>query len=206
MIMIGACMLGSVSCKNKERQGEGEYTPLKDITSHNKYALQEETEQKILDSSSNGREKKELTVEEMLEYFYEHFYSELSQEEIEERIWAGSTYYKESGYYEEMTDYWENTREVRDIANKMEPLFFTDMKYYTEEDFTNVPLVVIHLAKNEIYAKHGYIFVNEDLNNYFMGCAWYEPVCGKDQFNDQVFNDYERKNLELLTKLEKELK
>ena len=46
----------------------------------------------------------------------------------------------------------------------------------------------------------------EDLNNYFMGCAWYEPVCGKDQFNDQVFNDYERKNLELLTKLEKELK
>ena len=33
------------------------------------------------DSSVMEGKKKELTVEEMLEYFYEHFYSELSQEE-----------------------------------------------------------------------------------------------------------------------------
>lgn len=32
------------------------------------------------------------------------------------------------------------------------------LKYYSKEDFQNEPKVVIHLAKNEIYAKHGYIF------------------------------------------------
>ncbi len=198
-------MFGIHSYKNKEMQGTVEYMPLKDGVSHNKYALQEETEQKIFDLSVMEGKKDELTEKEMMEKFYEQFYSELSMEEIEERIWARSSYYKASRYYEEITDYWENIREVRDIANKMEPLFFTHMKYYTEEDFTNSPFVVIHLAKNEIYARHGYIFVNEDLNNYFMGCAWYEPICGRDKFHDQVFNDYERKNLELLIKMEKEL-
>lgn len=206
IIIVSTCTLGIVSCKNKEIQGELEYMSFKDVTSHNKYALQGETEQKILDLSAMEGKQDELTVEEMMENFYEKFYSDLSLEDIEERILVGSNNYKKSGYYEEITNYWENTREVRDIANKIEPLFFTDMKYYTEEDFINIPFVVIYLAKNEIYAKHGYIFVNEDLNNYFMGCAWYTPVCGKEKFNDQVFNDYERKNLELLIKMEKELK
>ncbi|RGE68529.1 YARHG domain-containing protein [Eisenbergiella massiliensis] len=29
------------------------------------------------------------------------------------------------------------------------------------------------MAKNEIYARHKYIFKNEDLYNYFMGCVRY---------------------------------
>lgn len=67
----------------------------------------------------------------------------------------------------------ENVREVRDISNLIEPLFETDKKYYTEEEFEKEPMLVIHLAKNEIYARHGYIFENPDLYNYFMGCIWY---------------------------------
>jgi hypothetical protein len=77
------------------------------------------------------------------------------------------------------------------------------MKYYEEEEFQKVPAEIIHLAKNEIYAKHGYIFKDEDLNNYFMGCAWYQPVNNSGKFSDLVFNDYEKHNLELLAGLDK---
>ncbi len=146
----------------------------------------------------------ESAEEEMRYRFYELFYEGLSMEQIEARAAERSSYYRASGYYEEMTDFWENVMEVRDITYRIEPLLYADMRYYTEEDFRGTPLLVIHLAKNEIYAKHGYIFKNEDLNNYFMGCAWYEPLYTSDEFDDSVFNDYEKKNLELLSKLDVE--
>lgn len=60
-----------------------------------------------------------------------------------------------------MIDYWENVREVRDISNVIEPLFETDKRYYTKEEFESEPILVIHLAKNKIYARHGYIFTNK---------------------------------------------
>lgn len=125
-----------------------------------------------------------------------------TEEEIMDAINERSQYYKASAYYSEITDYWENIREVRDISNLMEPLFETDRKYYTKEEFEREPMLVIHLAKNEIYARHGYIFKNTDLYNYFMGCIWYNPTCSSKDFSDSVFNEYEKANLEILTELD----
>ena len=98
--------------------------------------------------------------------------SSWTEEEITKSINERSQYYKASAYYSEMIEYWEDVREVRDVSNVIEPLFETDKKYYTKEEFESEPMLVIHLAKNEIYARHGYIFTNEDLYNYFMGCIW----------------------------------
>jgi len=125
-----------------------------------------------------------------------------TEEEMIHAINARSQYYRASAYYLEITDYWENVRGVRDIANLIEPLFETDKRYYTKEDFENEPKFVIHLAKNEIYARHGYIFKNKDLYNYFMGCIWYSPTCESQDFKDSVFNEYEKANLELLVELD----
>ena len=108
---------------------------------------------------------------------YPSYNSSWTEEEIINAINERSQYYRTSAYYSEIIDYWENVREVRDISNLIEPLFETDKKYYTKEEFENEPMLVIHLAKNEIYARHGYIFTNEDLYNYFMGCIWYSPTC-----------------------------
>ena len=124
------------------------------------------------------------------------------EEELVNAVNERSQYYRASAYYSEIIDYWENVREVRDISNLMEPLFETDKKYYTKEEFENEPMLVIHLAKNEIYARHGYVFANEDLYNYFMGCIWYSPTCDSADFDDDVFNEYERANLEILADLD----
>ncbi len=128
--------------------------------------------------------------------------SSWTEEEMINAINEKSQYYKASAYYSEIIDYWENVREVRDISNVIEPLFETDKKYYTKEEFENEPMLVIHLAKNEIYARHGYIFTNEDLYNYFMGCIWYSPTCDGTDFDDSVFNEYEKANLEILANLD----
>ena len=128
--------------------------------------------------------------------------SSWTEEEIINAVNERSRYYKASAYYPEIIDYWENVREVRDISNVLEPLFETDKKYYTKEEFESEPMLVIHLAKNEIYARHGYIFRNEDLYNYFMGCIWYSPTCDSANFDDNIFNEYEKANLEILSDLD----
>ncbi|MCM1215287.1 MAG: YARHG domain-containing protein [Lachnospiraceae bacterium] len=111
-------------------------------------------------------------------------------------------YYRESAYYQEIVDYWENVREVRDISNRTDFLFATDTRYYTAADFQDEPSLVIHLAKNEIYARHGYIFDDPDLYNYFMGCIWYTPTTAPKDFDASVLNEYEKKNVKVLAGLD----
>ena len=115
--------------------------------------------------------------------------AESREKELENTIDERSQYYRASAYYLEIVDYWENVREARDVSNVNEPLFATNKQYYTKENFENEPKLVIHLAKNEIYARHGYIFKNEDLYNYFMGCVWYNPTCKAEDFDDSVLNE-----------------
>ena len=111
-------------------------------------------------------------------------------------------YYRKSAYYPEMIDYWENVRGVRDVSYRMMPLCESDSKYLTKEELAAEPQIVIHLAKNEIYARHGYIFKDQDLYNYFMGCTWYTPTTAPEDFSDAVFNEYEKENLKLLDELD----
>lgn len=128
--------------------------------------------------------------------------AESRKKELENTIDERSQYYRASAYYLEIVDYWENVREARDVSNVNEPLFATNKQYYTKENFENEPKLVIHLAKNEIYARHGYIFKNEDLYNYFMGCVWYNPTCKAEDFDDSVLNEYEKANLEILASMD----
>ena len=128
--------------------------------------------------------------------------AESREKELENTIDERSQYYRASAYYLEIVDYWENVREARDVSNVNEPLFATNKQYYTKENFENEPKLVIHLAKNEIYARHGYIFRNEDLYNYFMGCVWYNPTCKAEDFDDSVLNEYEKANLEILASMD----
>lgn len=146
------------------------------------------------------RQKEELSENDITDNSI--YNSSWTEEEIIKAVNERSQYYKASAYYSEIIDYWENAREVRDISNVLEPLFETDKKYYTKEEFESEPMLVIHLAKNEIYARHGYIFNNEDLYNYFMGCIWYSPTCDSTDFDDNIFNEYEKANLEILSDLD----
>lgn len=218
LVLVCACVIGLCACGNRQAVSDNETQ-----NSNVKMETQDETKnsmeiqtpdtlevnnkEKVEEQSSTEESivETELTEDEMLERFYDQFYDGyLSEERMIEILNERAGCYQASCYYDEITYYWEVICGATDVSNHIDPLFFTDMKYYTEEDFVDVPPTVIHLAKNEIYAKHGYIFKSEDLNNYFLGCAWYTPTCTAEEFDDSVFNEYERANLELLARLDKE--
>lgn len=143
-----------------------------------------------------------MSEAEIQEAVYKMYYEPWTDEDMAKAIDNRSSYYQKTSYYNEVTDYLESVQEKSDVSNVVEPLYYTDMKYYKEEDFKDVPPVMIHIAKNEIYARHGYSFKNEDLYNYFMGCIWYVPANNNEELKDSIFNQYEIANLELLTGLD----
>lgn len=159
-----------------------------------------------LTQAGGSGDKKEQETEdkeqELFEEVYKRYYSNRSQEELLADVQSRKPYLEECSFYNEVQEYMEQIRQVGDISNVVEPLYLTDMKYYSNEDFDEVPPLILHLAKNEIYARHGYIFNNDDLNHYFMGQLWYEPTVNSDQFDQSVFNDYEKTNLKLLAGLD----
>ena len=111
------------------------------------------------------------------------------------------SYRDQCSFYPEITQYLESHGRT-DTSNITDPLFDTDTQYYTAEDFSDAPESVLRVAKNEIYARHGYIFNDSDMNNYFRGMKWYTPSVKPADFSDSIFNEYEKANLELLKSLQ----
>lgn len=65
----------------------------------------------------------------------------------------------------------------------------------------------LYLARNEIYARHGRSFRNDDLNHYFGQKSWYNPIYAPDEFDAldaraQILNDNERHNADLMFEIE----
>ncbi|MEK6263439.1 MAG: YARHG domain-containing protein [Clostridium sp.] len=57
------------------------------------------------------------------------------------------------------------------------------------------------LARNEIYARHGYVFKSQPLNSYFDSKTWYKPNTSFKGLNGD-FNAVESYNINLITKHE----
>lgn len=51
----------------------------------------------------------------------------------------------------------------------------SDGRYLNESDLVGFSKAELRIARNEIYARHGYIFKSEDLQDYFSSQAWYSP-------------------------------
>ncbi|MBR6404433.1 MAG: YARHG domain-containing protein [Eubacterium sp.] len=75
---------------------------------------------------------------------------------------------------------------------------FSNSRNLTEEDIAGMDKDKIALARNEIYARHGYIFQDESFRKYFISKTWYIPKYTGDQFDDSVLNSYERQNVQFL--------
>lgn len=126
--------------------------------------------------------------------------------EIEQKLLERSHYLEHNPYYQEVSRYQEQIQGTLDVSGRIFPLFDTDRRYYTEEEFSECSETVLMIARNEIFARRGRIFSNPDLQNYFLGQVWYEPQTVGEEFSESVFNDYERKNLELIIEVENKKK
>ena len=100
---------------------------------------------------------------------------------------------------------WDEENLRTDMSRMFEPLLNSDSHYYKRSDLESFPKVILYLAKNEIYARHGYIFMNDELGHYFKKQTWYSPTVKASEFSDDVFNEYEVANLQLLVDMLSEL-
>ena len=75
---------------------------------------------------------------------------------------------------------------------------FSNRYYYSYSDMTGFNEYQLNVAENEIYARHGMIFSDQSLINYFSACPWYSGTVSAGSFDYSVLNDYERSNLALI--------
>ena len=75
-------------------------------------------------------------------------------------------------------------------------------RYLNHSDLQYMSYDQLVIARNEIYARHGYIFSNEIILQFFASKSWYKPTVPKADFDSKVFNDYENKNIKLIGEYE----
>ena len=75
-------------------------------------------------------------------------------------------------------------------------------RYLTDMEVSSLSLQQMCYARNEIYARRGYIFQSQELRDYFGSKSWYYPTVPAESFSDQVFNSFEIKNIDLLKRYE----
>lgn len=81
-------------------------------------------------------------------------------------------------------------------------LAMSEYHLLTEDDLINRNDNELCLGRNEIFARHGYKFKDYYLQAYFNTCTWYEGTVEADQFDESVFSDIEKANLEAIKERE----
>ena len=82
-----------------------------------------------------------------------------------------------------------------------------DGKYKILEEIGLGGMSLVYLARNEIPARHGYIFTVDDLNTYFGSKSWYEPTLTSKEFKkiEGILNLTEEQNVQTILDLEKSM-
>ena len=108
---------------------------------------------------------------------------------------------RENYYAQVAGDFFEHVKGHTDINNYDQLFRHTADRYFTAEDFADCPEDILKLAKNEIYARHGRMFLDREIYEYFLTRMWYEPTYAPEEFDESCLNEYEKANIELLVSL-----
>ncbi|MCA0170385.1 YARHG domain-containing protein [Bacillus sp. RAR_GA_16] len=74
----------------------------------------------------------------------------------------------------------------------------SDVIKLSESELTSFNIDELRLARNEIFARNGYVFKSDDLESYFAEKTWYYP----DPYYDGSLNNVEEYNVKLIENLE----
>ena len=83
---------------------------------------------------------------------------------------------------------------------------YSQYEYLTEEDLEGLSAKELRYARNEIYARHGKVFKDQELQSYFESQDWYYPWENDGpeyEVNDSSFNEIELANIKMIKKFEK---
>ena len=83
------------------------------------------------------------------------------------------------------------------ITNKSQYILPSDSRELTRNELEELNLDTLNKAYNEIFARHGHDFKNEELKEYFTAQQWYNAVPGKTVAVSEL-SALECKNMELI--------
>ncbi|MBR5180139.1 MAG: YARHG domain-containing protein [Lachnospiraceae bacterium] len=81
-------------------------------------------------------------------------------------------------------------------------ILYSTWAYLDESNLYGLSKEECRLARNEIYARHGRLFKDASLTNYFESQNWYFGYIQPENFNDDILNEYERYNIDFIKKYE----
>ena len=75
---------------------------------------------------------------------------------------------------------------------------------YSNAELEEMSDYELYLARNEVFARHGRIFKNSDLQEYFGSKSWYDPRYTPEEFSESMLNANEKANIERMAKIEQD--
>ncbi len=81
----------------------------------------------------------------------------------------------------------------------------SNSRYYSRSELASLSASELRLARNEIYARHGRLFNDSSLQEYFNNKTWYSGTVDAATFDANInsyLNEYELANLLLIIELE----
>ena len=87
-------------------------------------------------------------------------------------------------------------------ASSADYIFPSDRQYITEADMAGWNQKTALLARNEIYARHGYVFQTQEIQNYFAAKSWYTP---NSSYDGSGLNDVEKANVDTISAYEQKM-
>lgn len=75
---------------------------------------------------------------------------------------------------------------------------------YSNAELEEMSDYELYLARNEVFARHGRIFKNSDLQEYFGSKSWYDPRYAPEEFSESMLNANEKANIERMAKIEQD--
>ena len=134
--------------------------------------------------------------------------SDLSFDDIEKYLSDSTLDENEPHFIENQTvDNEEDVPEQEGKEEQSEYIFpDSSSRYLSEDEIRSVEAETMALGRNEIFARHGYIFSDSSIQGYFESRPWYKGTVSGEEFNaDEEFNDFEKKNVELIKQIEDEV-
>ncbi len=90
-----------------------------------------------------------------------------------------------------------------DSSTKGYVLADSSTRSYSRSELQGLSNRELYLARNEIYARHGRMFKNADLQEYFNSKSWYRGTINPDEFSDDMLTTVERNNANLILAVER---
>ena len=88
---------------------------------------------------------------------------------------------------------------------KADHLSYTMVTKYTLQDLSILDSYGLKITRNEIFARHGRMFNDQELQEYFKRQQWYVPQIAANDFDTSCLNEVEKYNVNLISVYEEQI-